>query len=72
MAGCWLFWWWGGVVGTGELALCGICHNRGYAEARRGIYTYYCGCIFSLFLLLRSYGCFEWFCVSTGLSSGCG
>ena len=46
--------------------------DRGYAEARGGIYTYYCACMFSLFLLLRSYGHCEWFCVSTGLFTGCG
>ena len=46
--------------------------NRGYAEAAGGIYTYYCACMFSLFLLLRWGGHCEWFCVSTGFSTGCG
>jgi len=46
--------------------------NGGYAEAAGGIYTYYRACMFSLFLLLRSGGHCEWFCVSTGLSTGCG
>ena len=46
--------------------------NRGYAEAARGIYTYYSACMVSLFLLLRLGGCSEWFCVSTGLFTGCG
>ena len=63
---------WVGGVGDGSPGPCGICHNRGYAEAAGGIYTYYRACMFSLFLLLRSGGHCEWFCVSTGLSTGCG
>lgn len=30
----------GRVVGYVHPGRCGICHNRGYAEARGGIYTY--------------------------------
>jgi hypothetical protein len=46
--------------------------DRGYAGATGGIYTYYRACMFSLFLLLRWGGHCEWFCVSTGLFTGCG
>jgi len=73
-------------VGAGELnvsMMAGACSmllrvaglantDRTYAAARGGIYTYYRACMFSLFLLLRWGGHCEWFCVSTGLSTGCG
>ena len=62
----------GRVVGDGSPGPCAGSHNGGYAEARRGIYTYYCACMFSLFLLLRLGDYSEWFCVSTGLFTGCG